>query len=110
MANTKGPQSGQKRMSFANLGTTRGGLDLQGPAVMAALVVSQGTFTADGANTVVVPATGVTANSIIMITIKTVGGTPSPTQPNVILLNPGVGFSIKSTALDTSVYNWVCLG
>lgn len=110
MANTKGPMPGQKRMSFANLGLTRGGLSLEGPAVMAALVVAQGTFNANGAIEVVVPATSVTADSIIWITIKTPGGTVPVSPPNVISKTAGVGFSIKSTALDTSIYSFVVVG
>lgn len=110
MANTKGPQPGQKRMSFANLGTTRGGLDLQGAAINTALVVAQGTFVVDGANSVVVPNTAVTANSMIIISILTPGGTPAGAAPQAIAKSPGVGFTAKGTALDTSTYLYVIIG
>jgi hypothetical protein len=62
---------------------------------------SFGTFTANGAT----PA-AVTATSQIDITLKTVGGTVSPTRPNVLTITPGTGFTVGGVALDTSVYNY----
>lgn len=109
MSNTK-PSPGQKITSFADLGATSGALEIQAGAVSAAVKASQGTFTANGATQVDVVDTRITANSIILTTIKTAAGTPSPNAPNVISKTAGVGFSIKATASDTSLYSYVILG
>jgi hypothetical protein len=66
-----------------------------------------GTFTANGASTVTVANTAVTATSQIQITLKTVGGTVNPNGPTVITITPGTGFSVNGAASDTSVYNYV---
>jgi hypothetical protein len=71
--------------------------------------VTTGTFTANGATAVVVANTAVTANSQIMITLKTVGGTPAG-QPFLSAITAGTGFSVKSVAGDTSVYNYMIVG
>lgn len=67
---------------------------------------TSGTFTANGATPVVVADVNVTANSNIEITLKTVGGTVSPTRPNILTITPGTGFTVGGVALDTSVYNY----
>ena len=69
-----------------------------------------GQFTANGATPVTVADAGVTANSIIIPTLKTVGGTVSPNLPNVLTITPGTGFTIGGTASDSSVYNYVRFG
>lgn len=65
------------------------------------------TFTANGTSEVTVTDPSVTAKSVIVIGLNTVGGTPN----NVYLFSqtPGVGFSIKSAASNTSIYNYVVL-
>lgn len=68
-----------------------------------------GTFTANGATPVTVANTNVTANSIIIPTLKTVGGTVGAI-PAIKTITPGTGFTIAATAADTSVYNYVILG
>lgn len=69
-----------------------------------------GTLTANGATPVTVTDAGVTANSIIAFTLKTVGGTVSPNALNVLTITPGTGFTAAGTALDTSVYNYLRIG
>ena len=68
-----------------------------------------GTFIANGATAVVVAAPVVTANSQVDITLKTVGGTPAG-APFLSAITPGTGFSVKSAAGDTSVYNYAIIG
>lgn len=68
-----------------------------------------GTFTLTGATPVTVGNTSITANSVVVTTIKTVGGTVSPNAPNVLTITPGTGFTVGGTALDTSVYNYIVL-
>lgn len=67
---------------------------------------TSGTVTLNGATNVTVAAPAVTANSIIVFTLKTVGGTVSPSAPNVKTITPGTGFAVAGTASDTSVYNY----
>lgn len=68
-----------------------------------------GTWTCNGATPVVVANPFVTVNSVIVTTIKTAGGTVSPTRPNVLTITPGTGFTIAGVDLDTSVYNYVII-
>jgi hypothetical protein len=57
------------------------------------------------AGTKVVAALTVTANSIIQLTLKTVGGTPGAAYVSAI--TPGTGFTVTSTSgTDTSTYNY----
>lgn len=65
-----------------------------------------GTVTLNGATGVTVENANVTANSIIVFTLKTVGGTVSPNAPNVKTITPGTGFTVAGTASDTSIYNY----
>lgn len=65
-----------------------------------------GTFTLNGATPVSVSNTSITANSGILITLKTVGGTVSPSAPNVQTITASTGFDVAGTAGDTSVYNY----
>lgn len=67
-----------------------------------------GTFTCNGVTPVTVAARQVTAKSIIIPTLKTVGGTVGAI-PSVKTITPGTGFTIAGTASDTSVYNYVVL-
>lgn len=63
------------------------------------------TFTANGATPVTVAYPQVTANSIIVFTLKTVGGTVGA-YPTVKTITPGTGFTVAATASDTSDYNY----
>lgn len=65
-----------------------------------------GTFTANGATPVTVANSLITANSSIIITLKTVGGTVSPSLPYIATITVGTGFTVTGTASDTSVYNY----
>lgn len=64
-----------------------------------------GTFTANGASSVTVVNSEVTANSSIVITLKTVGGTVGAI-PSIKTITPGTGFTVSGTASDTSIYNY----
>lgn len=65
------------------------------------------TFTVNGTSTVTVSAPEVTANSIILQTLKTVGGTVG--SNTIQTVTPGTGFTLTSTAGNTSTYNYVVL-
>lgn len=69
---------------------------------------SQGTVTLNGATPVSVSNTAVTAASVILLTLKTVGGTVGAV-PSIKTITPGVGFTVAGTAGDTSVYNYAIL-
>jgi hypothetical protein len=75
----------------------------------AAKVLGSGTFTCNGTTGVTVANTDVTANSGILVTLKTVGGTVGAI-PSVKTITPGTGFTISGTASDTSVYNYHIIG
>jgi len=66
------------------------------------------TFTANGASNVTVPAVEVTSTSVIIITLKTIGGTVGA-YPAIKTITPGTGFDVAATAGDTSIYNYVVL-
>ena len=68
-----------------------------------------GTFTANGVTPVVVANPLVTANSGIVITLKTVGGTVGNSQPAIKTITPGTGFTVTALASDTSVYTYIIL-
>lgn len=74
-------------------------------ANFAELYGASGTFTANGATPVTVANTAVTANSLIIFTLKTVGGTVGAI-PRCVTITPGTGFNVNCTASDTSVYNY----
>jgi hypothetical protein len=63
---------------------------------------------ANGTTPVVVADADITANSVIIFTLKTVGGTVGA-YPAVQTITVGVGFTFKATAADTSTYNYVVL-
>ena len=68
-----------------------------------------GTFTANGATAVTVANAAITANSQVLITLKTVGGTVGAI-PHLATITPGTGFTVVGTASDTSVYNYAIIG
>lgn len=70
--------------------------------------VNGGTFTMNGATPVTVANTNVTDGSIIIFTLKTVGGTVGA-YPAIQTITPGTGFTVAGTALDTSIYNYTIL-
>lgn len=108
-------QSGQ-----ATVLINRGNAILSAPVGSAALQVIGGTssdalsvgnagsFVANGTTAVTVVATGVTANSVIIPSVKTPGGTVG-SAPHVGTISAGVNFTMISNALDTSTYSYVIL-
>lgn len=71
---------------------------------------SKGTYINNGATGVTVSNTAVTADSTIIFTLKTVGGTVSASAPNVKTITPGTGFTVAGLASDTSTYNYEIRG
>lgn len=71
--------------------------------------MTSGTFTANGASAVTVADAAVTATSMIVISLKTVGGTVGAI-PAVQTITAGTGFTVAGTASDTSVYNYLIIG
>lgn len=68
-----------------------------------------GTFTANGTTPVVVANANITANSVVVFGLKTVGGTVSAAGPAMLTVTPGTGFTVGATASDTSVYNYLII-
>lgn len=69
-----------------------------------------GTFTLNGATPVTVTNANITANSVVVFGLKTVGGTVSPNGPAMLTVTPSTGFTVGGTASDTSVYNYAIIG
>lgn len=68
-----------------------------------------GTFVCNGATPVTVTEPNVNATSSIVITLKTVGGTVSPSVPYIATITSGTGFTVTGTAGDTSTYNYLVI-
>jgi hypothetical protein len=68
-----------------------------------------GTFVCNGATPVTVVAASLTATSLILISLKTVGGTVGAI-PAVQTVTPGTGFTVAGTASDTSTYSYLIIG
>jgi len=85
--------------------------DLTMSAAAKTLVLKQGangktgTVTLNGATPVTVSNTSITANSGVVFTLKTVGGTVGAV-PSIKTITPSTGFTVAGTASDTSVYNY----
>jgi hypothetical protein len=79
-------------------------------AALAALInpSKTGTFVCNGATPVVVANTNVTANSVVIVCLKTVGGTVGAV-PAVKTITVSTGFTIAGTASDTSTYNYIII-
>lgn len=67
-----------------------------------------GTFIANGASAVTVSNTSITANSIILYGLKTVGGTVGAI-PVTKTITAGTGFTVAGAASDTSTYYYVVI-
>lgn len=67
-----------------------------------------GTFTCTTGGTITVANIYVTANSIVIVTVKT-AGSPGAT-PYIATITPGTGYTITCASGDTSVYNYIVLG
>lgn len=70
---------------------------------------SGGTFTANSTSAVTVTNANVTANSVVVFGLKTIGGTPAA-MPYMATVTPGTGFTVKAGSGDTSVYNYFIMG
>lgn len=68
-----------------------------------------GTVVLNGTTPVTVADTAVTANSLIVFTLKTVGGTVGA-YPVVETITPSTGFTVAGTAADTSTYTYGVFG
>lgn len=66
---------------------------------------NNGTYTANGVTAVVITDTGYTKGDIVLFGNTDFGGTPN--GPYLSAGTTGTGFSVKSAASDTGVYNWV---
>lgn len=89
--------------------TTGGFLTFLGGTQSSVIRATGGTFTANGASSVTVVNANLTANSVIVFGLKTVGGTPAG-YPYQFTVTPGTGFTVRAVAGDTSVYNYWILG
>jgi hypothetical protein len=94
-------QGGMVRLTTFGAQTNLTGLGY--PCVTSCYVtLTSGTFTINGATPVTVANPLMTANSVVMFGLKTVGGTVSPNMPAVLTVTPGTGFTVGGTAADSS--------
>ncbi len=68
-----------------------------------------GTFDLNETTPVTVANANVTDDSLIVFTLKTVGGTVGA-YPAVQTITPGTGFTVAGSASDTSTYNYLVIG
>lgn len=104
---------GLKRLSLYLAGQLKSAVSITGGSISGVTLGlasgQKGTFTANGSTAVVVSNTTVTADSVIVITLKTVGGTPAG-APYLSAITASTGFSVKAAVGDTSVYNYAIIG
>lgn len=84
-----------------------GSFNYNGGPQTSGIYASGGTFTCSG-SAATITNSKVTANSIILMTLKTVGGTV--VQPFIVTITPGTGATVTCGGSDTSVYNYFVLG
>jgi hypothetical protein len=65
----------------------------------------RGTFTANGATPVTVVNANIAADDMVIITLKTAGGTVGA-LPRLVTRTNGTGFNVNCTASDTSIYDY----
>jgi hypothetical protein len=99
------PATGQQNTSPVSIS---GGFPYNGGPQVSQVLASGGTFIANEATAVTVANTNVTANSVILFGLKTLGGTAA--APFLVTVTPGTGFTVASGASDTSTYNYIVLG
>lgn len=68
-----------------------------------------GTFVANGATPVTVSNTSIAITDAITISLNTVGGAGPITQPVVLTITAGVGFTVGASATDSSTYNYAII-
>lgn len=104
---------GLKRLSTFLAGQLKSAVSITGGAISGVTLglasAQRGTFTCNGVTPVVVSNTAITADSQVLITLKTVGGTVGAT-PAVKTITVSTGFTVAGTASDTSVYNYAIIG
>lgn len=67
-----------------------------------------GTFQANGATSVVVNTAAASDTMIVVMSLKTVGGTPAG-APYIFAKTNGTSFTVRAAAGDTSFYNWAII-
>lgn len=87
--------------------TVPGSFNYNGGPQTSVVPAHGGTFTC-ATSAATVANTNVTANSEVLMTLKTVGGTVA--APFVATITAGTGFTVTCGAGDTSTYNYVILG
>lgn len=101
------------RQGVANIGTTNSdiSINLAGKSLKVASGTNAkaGTVTANGTTAVTISTTAITANSVVVFGLKTAAGTAATQAPYMSAVTAGTSFQIKSSAGDTSVYNWIIL-
>jgi hypothetical protein len=70
---------------------------------------AHGTVVLNGTTPVAVSNALVTADSVIVFTLKTVSGTVGA-QPVIETITPGTGFTVAGSASDDSTYNYAIFG
>lgn len=94
-----------------NLSSANGSVRLSAP--LGAITLSQsanrsGTVTANNTAGIVTSTTALSANSVILLTVKTASGTNAGSA-YVSAVVSGTSFTIKNANVDQSVYNWLIL-
>lgn len=112
-----GPGTSGRDVSWGRQGATTVGTpdsDIQIGLAGKTLKVKSGTNAKAGTTSAMVSGsttvntTAITANSVVVASLKTAGGTVG--APFVSAVTPGTSFTLKSTSgTDTSVYNWIIL-
>jgi hypothetical protein len=87
-----------------------GSFPYNGGSTTSAVAANGGTVTLDGATPVTVANTNVTANSIILFTLKNVNSGTVGAAPAIQTITPGTGFTVEGTAGDLGIYNYLILG
>lgn len=101
--------TGQSGGTFNVFGSLNVGTAGQTLTVKSGTNAKAGTVTANGTTAVTVSTTAITANSVVVFGLKTQSGTAATTAPFMSAVTAGTSFQIKSSAGDTSVYNWIIL-
>ena len=103
---TVGAQFGGIALNSVAAGQTAVLIRLKSGVVPQITAWTAGTYTVT-AGAATVSQTKVTANSLILITLKTVGGTVAAQY--VATITPGTGFTVAGGGSDTSTYNYVVI-
>ena len=102
-------QVGPYGVQFTSPVVVPGSITFNGGPQSSVIKATGGTFTANGASSVTVTNANVSANSVVVFGLKTVGGTIAG-APYMFTVTPGTGFTTRAGASDTSAYNYWILG